>query len=140
MKKYMIICMLLFPTFAIAQHSPEAIYTLTETGIQPKSKFINAFDSGNYNNITPYVRYKISQVTSLDKLYNYQIEMSKYKSLENDAGVANVIEISSGNKKLLTIKNCEAWLNMATYSDWGSTITTQPFITAHLSGYTHLLP
>lgn len=110
MKKYMIICMLLFPTFAIAQHSPEAIYTLTETGIQPKSKFINAFDSGNYNNITPYVRYKISQVTSLDKLYNYQIEMSKYKGWENDAGVATVIEISSGNKKLLTIKTVKPGL------------------------------
>lgn len=131
-QKIILICMLLISSYAIAQQSPEPIYTLTETGVQPKGKFINDLDAGNYTNVTPYVRYKISQITSRDNLYNYQVEMLKYKGWENDAGVANVIEISNGSNKILTLKNCEAWLNLAADPDTGSS-TTQPFIPVYLS-------
>lgn len=133
MKKITILfSLLLLSASTMAQQIPEAIYTLTETGVQPKSKFVDAFSMEEYKNITPYVKYKDCQISSRDKKYNYQIGMSKYRGWENDAGEANVIEISSGNSMPLTIKNNDAWLDMAKDADW-SAYTTHPFIPIYLS-------
>lgn len=134
-----LLCLLLLSVSVMAQQTPEAIYTLTEAGVQPKGKFVDTFSDEKYENITPYVRYKVFQISSQDKKYNYQIDMSKYKGWKDDPGVANVIEISSGSGVLLTMKNNAAWLDMSKGADW-SAYTTRPFIPIYLSnGDTALL-
>ena len=114
---------------ALAQTSPENIFSYSGDSIATNSNYIDPF-YWIYEHDPTYAVADYN-LTSQNGQYNYQIKLSNYIGTEGDGGYFRVIDILHNNQNILSLKQSNGWDKVI--RGWEPYRTTEYYIASPLS-------
>jgi hypothetical protein len=100
--------------FAFGQ-AGEAVYTLSDSDITVKSKFVDTFFIEQNVVLTPYALKKTETILASSPYGNFSLKLYKFNGYEDEPGVCNVVEVLKNGAKVLELKNSLGFENMSSH-------------------------
>lgn len=108
MNKFLLITVLpLLLNFTTMQHSGEDIFSISQSSIESKQKFIDQLD--NLPNQEIFTLKKSVSLPSKNNAYNYTLDFLRHSGWDDEPGDYDLIEIKNNNNKICQVRNDGGW-------------------------------
>ena len=116
MKKIILLISLVY-SMAVYSQTGTAIYSINANVINTNNSFIDAFYLHNGgSDTTPYIPMKTYSLIGTNAAYGkFTIRMSRFKGYEDEAGIANVVQLYRDNTCLVTLSSSLNFTSLSSY-------------------------